>query len=806
MKFIAEHPKTAEILDGRASSGVCLIVSHYFWVAGTAMQRSQEGLLRSLLHQILSFQPALILIACPRRWRMKTCAASWSAQELWTALRISIDHFPDDICFLIDGMDECQQSDVEQGKLVAALQALTTKPGLKMVVSSRSWTVFMHALGVLDNRLTMDSVNEPDIAKYVIGRFADCEPSLVDIDYRDICKRDRGKAMKNEYHYDLHDLIQATVEKADGVFLWVALVMDRLVERLSAGQDVADLRTRLEDFPEELDDFFRALVFDRIHDTWRRPKYSETAMAAKIILSHGVEDSFFLLWMLARSHGETGSSLLNANFHRDMEFVRLDRVDAADMLQETRLFLHACLKDLVTVNDIELDSWGYWIALRYFIQFTHRSVLDFMQTPAMQELLASHTPLHFQSESFKRHMLIARTKFTIVREQYTSDDDGAVELLLDAFSHLLQDLQMWPQRTDGIPLLEAQQLESIALFQLETFILISSRREQDSYLCHLIGCLCAKLAAYNLFRFTTELLRRRPEILCGSLSGNGFHALGLLYASLLSSGHRLTMLRMLLEAGADGNDCDLPVWADKGGYYRLGDSPWVIFLAFWAETSRGDRPVVEVDEGVFPGMAEVFISHGANVEALVPHRVPVAWRPNEWCQISSAKDEQGTRLTAREVLLTKLGSSDLDHWSQLIAEHSRSEKQAEIKVRRRESIARWPQEALCNGDRKLLGLPPQPKHHMPDFRDEPDEWFWQLAGLYNDIPEKKERLVSARQTRLQDKDDWMYEENPSHPQDRELLGLPPLSENFVGSEPALEDTDLSWEDTDSSHEDIDSTE
>ncbi|KAI0449418.1 hypothetical protein F5B21DRAFT_48122 [Xylaria acuta] len=35
------------------------VASHFFWLAGTPMQQSEEGLLRSLLYQIFPDQPEI---------------------------------------------------------------------------------------------------------------------------------------------------------------------------------------------------------------------------------------------------------------------------------------------------------------------------------------------------------------------------------------------------------------------------------------------------------------------------------------------------------------------------------------------------------------------------------------------------------------------------------------------------------------------------------------------------------------------------------------------------------------------------
>ena len=52
MKYITEHPKTRQALSQWASNQHLITAGFYFWHAGTAMQKSQIGLFRSLLYEI----------------------------------------------------------------------------------------------------------------------------------------------------------------------------------------------------------------------------------------------------------------------------------------------------------------------------------------------------------------------------------------------------------------------------------------------------------------------------------------------------------------------------------------------------------------------------------------------------------------------------------------------------------------------------------------------------------------------------------------------------------------------------------
>jgi len=69
MKFLVSDPRTLAALNRWAGISAELITaSYYCWRAGTDLQRNQEGLLRSLLHNILSQRRDLIARVFPRQY------------------------------------------------------------------------------------------------------------------------------------------------------------------------------------------------------------------------------------------------------------------------------------------------------------------------------------------------------------------------------------------------------------------------------------------------------------------------------------------------------------------------------------------------------------------------------------------------------------------------------------------------------------------------------------------------------------------------------------------------------------------
>lgn len=77
MKYIVNHDWTPSLLQDWAGDSKLCICRFFFWNSGSQQQRSQAGLLRSLLYDILSRHPELIPTVLPAQW-----AARYSSECL----------------------------------------------------------------------------------------------------------------------------------------------------------------------------------------------------------------------------------------------------------------------------------------------------------------------------------------------------------------------------------------------------------------------------------------------------------------------------------------------------------------------------------------------------------------------------------------------------------------------------------------------------------------------------------------------------------------------------------------------------
>ncbi|KAK3319986.1 hypothetical protein B0T19DRAFT_276585 [Cercophora scortea] len=249
MKFIATHPRLTGLLKEWSGDFNLLTVSIYFWGPGSMMQKSQTGLLRTMLYQLLRQRPDLCRVVVPRRYVLYSLAGAdldfpplWSLEELQRCLsRFAAEVGETDrVALFVDGLDEY---DGRCEELVELLKKLQADHGFKLCVSSRPWNVFSDAFRTSPS-LRMEDLTKDDLHIYIKRRLAQSYGF---------------EELRRIYPAKIAELVCAIEDKAQGVFLWVVLVVEQL---LQVAQDVPRLDAiwqALDDLPEGLEALYNAI-------------------------------------------------------------------------------------------------------------------------------------------------------------------------------------------------------------------------------------------------------------------------------------------------------------------------------------------------------------------------------------------------------------------------------------------------------------------------------------------------------------------------------------------------------------------
>ncbi|KAI0544126.1 hypothetical protein F4679DRAFT_566109 [Xylaria curta] len=380
MKFISHHPTTLDHLKYWSGSLQLVMGNFYFWNSGTNLQKSQEGLLRSLIFEILRQCPELApfvrrTLSCNKQKSTSTPKSSkcdsysslrgiqtalarirndgWTFCQLTEILKGLLGHSHSrKFCFIIDGLDEYKsQHTQDQQALIDNLCKLAASPNIKLCVSSRPFTVFVDAFdGGIGQCLKLEDLTKDDIRSYALDRLSG--------------HNQFQKLTQIDPNYS--NLVDEVVTKSQGVFLWVFLVVRELFDGLTFNDTIAIMRQRLESFPATLENFFQHML-DSVD---------------KIYLSQTIQ--LFQLSAYARQ----SLPMLYYSFLRDIEQdpglgwkaqSLIDELEATQRRDAMRRKLDACSKGLLELVELDKTPLHTWT----IVDFLHRSVRDFVISGAI---------------------------------------------------------------------------------------------------------------------------------------------------------------------------------------------------------------------------------------------------------------------------------------------------------------------------------------------------------------------------------------------------------------------------------------
>ncbi|KAI0972297.1 hypothetical protein F4678DRAFT_57253 [Xylaria arbuscula] len=355
MKYLSQHPNILEHLAIWSGTDQLVIARYFFWNSGMPLEKSQEGLLRSLLFDILRSLPELASTIQKAKNGYGTPVPftdRWSRQELLKILElVSQIHLPVKFCLFIDGLDEYKG---DTSELLGLIQKLASTPSIKLCVSGRPWTEFVDAFGGEENFvLKLEDLTRRDIRFYV-------DDSLH--------SNQRFVALaKDETAYI--DLADEVVSKAQGVFLWVKLAIRSLLQGATYADNLSDMRKRVEELPDDLDAFYEAILAD-VPSRYLQ----KTALTARVMLATDRPLHLGLLYFI-------DDIISDPDFAVKAPIRTLSKTDSRNIGNQVAARLDGRFKGLL---EIGIPGWEQRECFRkpiafHGVHFIHRTARDFLQ-------------------------------------------------------------------------------------------------------------------------------------------------------------------------------------------------------------------------------------------------------------------------------------------------------------------------------------------------------------------------------------------------------------------------------------------
>ncbi|KAK5214475.1 hypothetical protein LTR41_000668 [Exophiala xenobiotica] len=275
MKFAMKSEQTRLLLR-KSGAREWLISGYFFYDRGSVMQKSIQGLLTEIVSDLLSQRRDLIKFVLPiyKKKLQQICSTElptqsiqsivesdqdtilssdfrkspprpkieWDTESLLDALRaIFTGSMGLNLCLFIDALDEHHGA---HGNLLDMLHELlqvsqSKQNRLKLCVASRPEAIFVERLRSCAG-LRMQDHTESDILTYTRNRLS------AEVSQHRLRKKDAF--FKN--------IVEHIANSAQGVFIWVRLVMDELIEAIQQGDDYQSLIELIQEVPEELDDLY----------------------------------------------------------------------------------------------------------------------------------------------------------------------------------------------------------------------------------------------------------------------------------------------------------------------------------------------------------------------------------------------------------------------------------------------------------------------------------------------------------------------------------------------------------------------
>lgn len=250
MRFLWDAPDTRWHLRQWCGDLQLICANCFFWNPGTQIQRSLTGLLRALLHQLLSQCPEMVPKTLPHRWLALELQLSktdaWLESEMLSAIRDFVRGVDTvaRVFFIVDGLDEFDGNDEQRLQVINLFKDIAQSPSAKVCLSSRPWLIFQDEFDGCPS-LKLEDLTRSDIRNYV----RDC-----------LGHNNMFRALQLRNKVECNSLMDEIGDRAQGVFLWVYLVVRMILSDLRDGNDLRELRVTLYSFPVDLEAFFRHMI------------------------------------------------------------------------------------------------------------------------------------------------------------------------------------------------------------------------------------------------------------------------------------------------------------------------------------------------------------------------------------------------------------------------------------------------------------------------------------------------------------------------------------------------------------------
>jgi hypothetical protein len=273
----------------------------------------------------------------------------------------------------VDALDE-YEGDHEE--IIDIFQELSQSRMIKICLSSRPWNLFEDAFG----QVPAHGIRLHELTKRDIELFA----------YESILNNKLRLAQGRDRQY-YKDIIEEISKRAQGVFLWVRLVVRSLRDGLRNDDPISLLRKRLEALPTDLEGFFEH-IFRSVDEV-----YQESMACTFLVAMTAPKPLRLILYSFLDEE--------DSQYGFQWPCSIMDRDEIQERVSQTYRRLNGRYKGL-----LEPSQSGESLQHTDTVDFLHRTLHDFLSTPRMQKVLFVHVPSDFDPHIAVSQALLAEAK------------------------------------------------------------------------------------------------------------------------------------------------------------------------------------------------------------------------------------------------------------------------------------------------------------------------------------------------------------------------------------------------------------
>lgn len=391
MNTLSTHRQTNQGLQIWSGDKELIFAKFFFWKSGDKLQRSLQGLYRSILFEVLRNCTQLISGVFPHEWEALqhrdapvegVILSEKAIEKAFYSLATAENLAQYRLCFFIDRLDEYDGDSVDHVRLAESLLQWASSADVKICASSRPYNEFIHVFPESKaRRFHLHELTQRDIYLFT----------------RQSIEEDRNfKCIENNYLR----LVNQIVEMSEGVFLWARLVVRSLSDGTLRHDSISALEAKLHRTPKDLNQLYRQL-FESMD-----PYDRMTATKMLLVATHAPRKrplhAAMFAWIndLDKPHFPPLDGIKPSSWPRPRDMVTKVERQLASITKGLLHVVHTKEMPGGDRDDEFVDVFDYHS--RPTVQFLHRSVGDYVLETVAEDSLSAPLRTVISTEAYTR--------------------------------------------------------------------------------------------------------------------------------------------------------------------------------------------------------------------------------------------------------------------------------------------------------------------------------------------------------------------------------------------------------------------